>query len=133
MAGYWPRFLDQPNPDPNDTKHARWLTTAQKIAVSTTLTSVEWENTRIIGNNLADEVKTLKQQPGKDLWLLGSPTLARSLMKLGLIDEYLININPVVLGGGLSLFGDMKAKLNLRLVDSRTLAGGVVALRYVPE
>ncbi|MEO0560785.1 MAG: dihydrofolate reductase family protein [Chloroflexota bacterium] len=130
MASYWPTVLDQPNPDPSDVKHARWLATAQKIAVSTTLKSVSWENTRILSSDLEGEFKTMKGQPGKDMWLLGSPTLARSMMKLGLIDEYLININPVVLGAGQSLFANLDVELSLNLLSSRVLKGGVVTTHY---
>jgi dihydrofolate reductase len=85
----------------------------------------------LIRDNIAEEMAKLKQQPGKDMWLLGSPTLAQTFMRLGLIDEYRINVNPVVLGSGMQLFKGVD-NLKLNLIDSQTFKGGVVALRYEP-
>ncbi|MDX1993318.1 MAG: dihydrofolate reductase family protein [bacterium] len=132
MAGYWPTVLSNPDSDPGDRSHALWLEDATKIVVSRTLQNPTWDKTVVIGHNLRDEMLKIKQQPGKDLWLLGSPTLARSLMELGLIDEYRLNVNPVVLGGGKSLFGGLNITLRLNLLETKTFSGGVVALRYAP-
>jgi len=133
MAAYWPTMLEDPNGDPRDRTHAHWLEGATKIAVSSTLESVDWENTILIRDNLAEEFTKLKQQQGKDMWLLGSPTLARSMMQLNLIDEYRLNVNPVVLGSGKPLFGELKHQMNLKLIEAKTFEGGVVALRYEPQ
>ncbi len=134
MAAYWPTVLDNPGSDTQDHKHARWLETATKIAVSTTLESVDWDDkTILIRDNLAEEITKLKQQQGKDIWLLGSPTLAQSLMKLNLIDEYRLNVNPVILGKGKPLFSELDPKINLKLIEAKTFEGGVVALRYKPQ
>lgn len=133
MAAYWPTVLDNPNSAEGERQHARWLKDATKIVVSRTFDSFEWENTVPIQENLVQEFTKLKQQPGKDMWLLGSPTLARSFMQLGLIDEYRINVNPVMLGNGKSLFGTLEKSLKLELLETRTFAGGVVGLRYVPK
>lgn len=132
MAGYWPTVLDNPSSDPGDLSHARWLETATKIVVSTTLSNPTWKNTVVLGENFADEIARMKQQAGKNLWLLGSPTLAQSFMQHGLIDEYRVNVNPVVLGGGKRLFADGQPPLNLTLLDAQTFKGGVAALRYAP-
>ena len=132
MAAYWPTVLDNPNSEEGDHQHAHWLKDATKIVVSRTLKSFEWEHTVLMQDNLAQEIAKLKQQPGKDMWLLGSPTLARSFMQLGLIDEYRINVNPVILGDGKHLFGDLLTSLELKLLETRTFTGGVVGLRYVP-
>ena len=72
----------------------------------------------------------LKQQPGKNLMIFGSPRLTYTLMQLGLIDEYLINVNPVVLGSGIPLFKDIKEKIHLKLLNSKTFNSGVVSLHY---
>lgn len=132
MAGYWPTVLDNPESDPRDRKHALWLEDATKIVVSSTLDAVDWKGTVIIRDNLAAEIQKIKQQPGKDLWLLGSPTLAQTFMRLGLIDEYRINVTPVILGSGKPLFDSLDNALNLKLLEARTFKGGVVALRYAP-
>ncbi len=98
--------------------------------VSTTLEKVGWQNTFLIKDNLAAEITRIKQQPGQDFVLIGSPGLAQTFMKLGLIDEYWININPVVLGSGIPLYKGLDSKLDLKLIESKKFEGGVVALRY---
>lgn len=80
-----------------------------KVVFSRTLTKVEW-NSRLASGDVADEVKRLKQQPGKDLALFGSATLASTLMRLGLIDEYRLLVSPVVLGSGTPMFRDVKER-----------------------
>ena len=132
MEGYWPHVLDDPSSSAGDRNHAQWLEDATKIVVSKTLDSVEWKNTVLIKDNIAEEMNRIKQQPGKDLWLLGSPTLAQTFMQLGLIDEYRINVNPVVLGSGQPLFGDLDQTLHLELLEAKTFKDGVVGLRYAP-
>lgn len=132
MESYWPTVLDNPDSDPRDIPHARWLEDATKIVFSKTMKSSDWKNTVIIHDNIAEEINKIKAQPGKDLWLLGSPNLAQAFMQHGLIDEYRINVNPVALGSGKPLFGDADYKLNLKLLEARTFKGGVVALRYEP-
>ncbi|HEX6542187.1 MAG TPA: dihydrofolate reductase family protein [Ktedonobacterales bacterium] len=136
MAGYWLTVPGNPESTPAELGHARWLEDATKIVVSRTLDRVEWNNARntvLIKDNIAEQVNTIKQQPGKDIWFLGSPTLARTFMQLDLIDEYRININPTVLGQGKSLFDGMTRAFPLKLLEARTFKSGVVALRYEPE
>ncbi len=130
MEGYWPTVLQDTAATKHDLDHARWVEDVEKIVFSETLEKVEWNNTRLIKDNIAEEVLKLKQQPGKDLVIFGSPGLARSLMQLGLIDAYRLTINPVILGSGIPLFADVEDKINLKLVNSRTFRSGVVALHY---
>ncbi|MBZ0296342.1 MAG: dihydrofolate reductase family protein [Anaerolineae bacterium] len=131
MEGYWPTVLENPDAG-SEIAHARWLEDATKIVFSKTLDSVEWKNTVLIHDHIAEEMTRIKQQPGKDMWLLGSPSLAQTFMRLGLIDEYRLNVNPVILGSGLPLFTDQNEILNLKLLEAQTFQGGVVALRYAP-
>jgi dihydrofolate reductase len=91
---------------------------------------VEWNNTTLIKDNIAEEVSKLKQQPGKDLVIFGSPGLSRDLMRLGLIDAYRLTVNPVILGRGIPLFQGLEDQINLKLVNSKTFNSGVVALHY---
>jgi dihydrofolate reductase len=135
MAGYWLTVPGDPDSTPAALEHARWLEGATKIVVSRTLDHVEWggaQNTVLIKDNIAEEINKLKQQPGKDLWFLGSTMLAQTFMQLDLIDEYRININPTVLGHGKSLFAGVTRSFSLKLLESRTFKSGVVALRYEP-
>jgi len=130
MESYWPTVLKKPNADKHALEHARWVENVPKIVFSKTLTEVTWNNTRLIKDNIAEEVKNLKQQPGKDLVIFGSPGLAASLMNLGLIDEYRLTVHPVILGSGISVFTNNTAKSTLKLLDSKTLKSGVLTLHY---
>ena len=133
MQSYWPTVLSNPASSESEKNHARWYENATKIIVSRTLESDETVKRVVIGDNIAAEMAKIKQQPGKDLWLIGSPIVAQIFMQHDLIDEYWLNINPVILGSGKPLFGSLKDKLGLKLISSRTFAGGVVALRYERE
>jgi dihydrofolate reductase len=135
MAGYWLTVPGNPESTPAEREHARWLDTATKIVVSRTLDRVAWgdaQNTVLIKDNIVDEINTIKAQPGKDIWFLGSTMLAQTFMQLDLIDEYRININPTVLGSGKSLFAGVTRRFPLKLLEARTFKSGVVALRYEP-
>ena len=137
MNAYWPQVLAAPETMPGANaegaqNHARWYDAVTKIVISKSLSDLDRKNTVVIGDNLAEEITRIKQQPGKDIWLLGSPAAAQTLMNLGLIDEYRLNINPIVLGRGKPLFANLTHPLNLKLLEAKTLEGGVVTLRYVP-
>lgn len=131
MAGYWPTVLADPNASENSKAHAQWVDKATKIVFSRTMKKADWNNTIIINDNLAEEINNLKQQPGKDLVIFGSPTLARSFMELDLIDEYQLTLNPVLLGNGKPAYENIKNKSNLKLVKATPLKSGVVGLHYV--
>ena len=136
MASYWLTVPGNPESTPAEREHARFLDKATKIVVSRTLERIEWnqaQNTVLIKDNIAQAIHTIKQQPGRDIWFLGSTTLAQTFMQLDLIDEYRININPTVLGRGKALFADVTRSFPLKLLGSKTFKSGVVALRYEPE
>jgi dihydrofolate reductase len=101
-----------------------------KYVVSTTLDTVEWNNSRLITGNVVEEVSTLKQQPGQDILLAGSGQLLRTLMRHDLVDEYRFMVHPIVLGSGKRLFQDGTDTKALRLVDTKTTSTGVVILTY---
>lgn len=130
MEGYWPTVLNDPNANGHALAHAKWVQEIPKIVFSTTLPSADWNNTTLIKGNVEEEVNKLKQQPGKDLVIFGSPGLAKSLTKLGLIDEYKLTLHPVILGEGISLFESDAPMNNLVLQESKTLGSGVVTLHY---
>lgn len=91
-----------------------------------------WGDTRILGTDLAADIKALKAEPGKDLLAQGGVSFARSLIQLGLVDEYRLVVHPVVLGRGLALFQDAE-ELDLELVDTVTFPSGTQALTYRPK
>jgi dihydrofolate reductase len=109
-----------------------YLNSVPKFVVSTTLDAVEWQNSTLIEGDVAEEIAKLKQQPGKDIAILGSGTLVRSLLQDELLDELRLIIHPIILGSGTRLFengGDRKA---LELVDSKTFSTGVLYITYRP-
>ncbi|HXE95240.1 MAG TPA: dihydrofolate reductase family protein [Dongiaceae bacterium] len=126
MAAYWPT----PRAIKVDPIIAERMNNLPKIVFSPTLEEVEWQNSRLVKGNIAEEVDKLKHQPGKDMVILGSSDLAVALTKLGFIDEYRIIVNPVVLGSGKSLFEGLNNRLALKLLDVRTFSSGTVLLRY---
>lgn len=135
MAGYWLTVPGNPASTPAELEHARWLDNATKIVVSRTLDRIEWnnaQNTVLIKDNIAEQINKIKQQPGKDIWFLGSTALAQTFMQLDLIDEYRINVNPTILAEGKPLFANVNRKIPLKLLESKTFNSGVVALRYAP-
>ncbi len=130
MEGYWPTVLTNPNAKEQTLKHAQWVENVPKIVFSKTLNEVTWNNTRLIKDNIAEEVNKLKQQPGKDLVIFGSPGLSANFLNMGLIDEYQFTIHPVILGDGLSMFNNNTTKSRLKLLDTKTLKSGVITAHY---
>ena len=130
MESYWPTVLTDPTAAPRDLAHARWVDAISKIVFSRTLSHVEWKNTRLVKDQIAEEIASLKQEPGLDLMIFGSPRLTHTFMHLGLIDEYRIFLNPIVLGGGIPLFQGISDWTKLKLVEATTFQAGVVGLHY---
>jgi dihydrofolate reductase len=130
MEGYWPTILTNPNATPDELRHAKWVENIHKVVFSRTLDKVEWNNTQLIKDNITEEVMKLKQQPGKDMLIFGSPSLTHTLARLGLVDQYRLNLNPTAIGGGAPLFENGQDHTKLKLIESRTMPNGVVALRY---
>lgn len=128
MEGYWPTAAESPTASKHDIEHANWLNHAPKIVFSRTLEQVDWENSRIVRDHIPEEIARLKQQPGKNLLMIGSISTVQTFMRLGLIDEYRINVNPVVLGSGIPLFAGIQDMINLQLVHATTYPSGVVGL-----
>jgi dihydrofolate reductase len=123
FAGYWPSTT---GPD------ADRMNQLPKVVFSRRLKKLDWDHSRLVEGNVAEEVNRLKQQPGRDLAVFGSANLAATLIRLGLIDEYRLFVTPVVLGGGTPMFKDIESTLDLELVDATTWSSGTVALWYRP-
>jgi dihydrofolate reductase len=104
-----------------------------KFVVSTTLnTAGAWRNSTLIRTNIVEEVRKLKEQPGKHIFVDGSSVLVHTLAENGLVDEYSLHVYPLVLGAGKRLFPEGK-RINLKLIESRMLPTGVVFQQYQPE
>jgi dihydrofolate reductase len=128
MASYWPT----PAAIKDDPIVADKMNHLPKIVFSKTLTTADWNNTRLIKDHVAEEITKMKQEAGKDLFLFGSADLASTLIRLGLIDEYRIMMNPVVLGSGKPLFKGLNARLELKLEKAKIFGSGNVLLYYQP-
>jgi dihydrofolate reductase len=125
FAAAWPSMTDEAG-------FADRMNSLPKFVVSTTLEEVQWNNSSLIKENVAEEVSRLKQQPGQDILIYGSGELVQTLMQHDLIDEYRIWVHPVVLGSGKRLFRDGSDTKILRLVETKTFSSGVVVLAYQP-
>lgn len=133
MESYWPTVLTNPSASKHELEHAQWVENVPKIVFSRSLDQVTWNNARLIKDNIAEEVAKLKQQPGKDLVIFGSPGLTHTFMQLDLIDEYRLTVNPIILGRGMPVFQDIPAKTELTLLNQRTFNSGVVAFHYAKK
>jgi len=125
MAAFWPTAPSKEEPI------AQHLNSVEKYVASGTLQKAEWQNSTII-RDVAKEVAKLKEQPGKNIAVLGSGNLVQSLMVHDLVDEYSLMVFPIVLGSGKRLFPDSESTRNLRLVDSKPTSTGALMLTYQP-
>ena len=105
----------------------------QKYVVSTTLQTAPWKESTIIRGNVVEEITKLKQQPGKDIIIDGSATLVHSLMGTDLIDEYRFLVLPFIMGRGRRFWTSGTPQTALRLVESKMVSGGTLALIYQPD
>ncbi len=128
MASYWPT----PAATTDDPIVADLMNRLPKIVFSRTLEYSGWNNTRLIKDHIAEEITTLKQLPGKELALFGSANLLSTLIRMDLVDEHRIIVNPVVLGRGTPLFQGIEEPLGLILQTTKVFASGNVLLTYRP-
>ena len=126
MASYWPTE----DAMRNDPIVAEIMNNLPKIVFSRTLEKVEWHNTRLVKDNIEEEIKKMKNQPGKDMVILGSGSIVSAFAQRGLIDEYSFMVNPIILGRGRSIFQGIKDRLNLKLMETRKFKSGNVLLHY---
>jgi dihydrofolate reductase len=125
FASFWPH-------QGSDVPMADQMNSTPKVVVSTTLDTVEWQNSTLINDDVAAEIGKLKQQPGKDIGVTGSATLVRSLLRDDLLDELRLLVHPIVVGSGRRLFEDGTDRKPLELVDSTRFGTGVLHLTYRP-
>ncbi len=128
MERYWPT----PEALRNDPIVARGMNQSQKIVFSRTLAKADWNNTRLVKDDMLAEVRKLKQGSGTDLTVLGSGSIVSQLTQARLIDEYQILLVPVAIGKGRTMFEGIKDRLDLKLVRTRTFGNGNVLLTYEP-
>lgn len=129
LMEFWRPFVENPSGDKAMDDFAVAIDNASKIVYSRTLKSVDWRNTTLKNEVTKEGILELKQQDGKDL-LVGSPGMIVTFSNLGLIDEYQIAVHPAILGTGLPLFKNIKDRINLKLVNTKTFGLGVVVFYY---
>jgi dihydrofolate reductase len=123
MAEFWPT---------SDDAYAAPMNDIPKVVFSSTLERAEWPESRIARGDLAEEIAALKREPGKEMVAWGGAAFAQSLSERGLVDEYRLVLQPVVLGNGLPLFKGLTAPLRLELVDAHTYTTGSALHVYRP-
>ena len=133
---YWTAALDPKKilpvsgklPTPQEVQYAQWAARIPHIVISRRPLEVKWKNTRVISN--LEEIRKLKEEPGKDIHVVGGANLVSSMLELGLIDEIRLMLNPVLLGGGKSLFGGVTRRCRLRFISAEQRKLGKVYLIY---
>ena len=134
MVPYWPEVAKNPLETKASIEFARTFDSINKIVFSRSLDSAEDSNTRIVRGNLQDEILKLKQESGKNI-MAGGVDIPSQLIELGLVDEYRVVVQPIVAGAGRRLLEDVNLpeSLHLKLVESKVLKSGCVALRYLKQ
>jgi dihydrofolate reductase len=139
FASFWPQAVDNPNAQAphgggelSETQRqmAVGLNEMTKLVFSKTLKKVTWKNSRLIPKLDAREIEAMKKQPGQDMLILGSGSIVSQLTQHGLIDEYHLVVNPIVLGNGRPLLTDVSKSLRLKLLKAREFKSGCMMLNY---
>ena len=126
MKSFWPTPMAAAQfPDV-----AKGMNESPKVVFSRTMAAATWNNTRLIKGDLENEVRKLKDESGDHLVVMGSGTIVSQLAQAGLVDEYQMVLNPIVLGAGRTMFEGVKDKINLTLTGTRAFKNGNVVLKY---
>lgn len=130
MQAYWPTAGEKPNSSKHDKEHSRWYNNVSKVVLSTTMQDTSLQNTQVIRDGLEQNINALKNRDGKNILIFGSPRASQSLFNRGLIDDFWLFVNPIVLGEGVPMFKDVPAMTKLKLIESKPFTSGVIALHY---
>lgn len=130
MEAYWPGAGKEPNDTKHTKEHAVWYNNVPKVVLSKTLDEKTLNNTHVIAEDVYYNINELKQQEGKDIIIIGSPSVVQTLLKDRLIDSFRLFVNPIILGAGIKLFTDIPSTSAWKLLDSKTFECGVIALHY---
>jgi dihydrofolate reductase len=131
MESYWPAVVKNPTGNKPIDEFAVLIDNISKIVFSRTLENVDWKNTILKKEIIKEEILELKQQAGANI-LVGSPSLIIALAQLDLIDEYQLSVQPIILGSGLPLFKNIKDRIDLKLLKTKTFGCGAVTFYYEP-
>jgi len=133
MATYWPTADTNPEAFQGDAEGAHTMNSIRKVVFSKNLKDLAWSNSALKTEIVPEEIKKMKQEPGKNMLVAGSASIVQQLTNFGLVDEYHLLVHPVILGNGKPLFKDIRERHNLKLISTEVFKNGVVLLRYEPE
>ena len=133
MEGYWPTAGDAPDAGAHTKGHARWYKGVKKLVASRTLAASKDPNVRVVGDDIVGALRAEKQKAGGDIMIFASPTLTRALAAADLVDEWRLSLQPVIVGGGLPLFGKREERTRLELRSAKTFGSGVIAVHYLTK
>jgi dihydrofolate reductase len=131
LNDYWPSAADRPGVTQSEVDYSNWYNSARKIVLSHTLTESKHAKTTIVKENVTEQIAAVKQQPGKDILIFGSPSVAQLLLKERLIDQYWVFVNPVIFGAGIPFSAQMPRHVHLKLNELKTFPNGEVGLHYI--
>lgn len=133
LDAHWPKAKDRPGASVHEINYSHWYNGCQKLVVSTQLAGTVRANTTIIHQHIKDELIAVKNQPGKDILIFGSPQLSQWMMTKDLIDSFWIFINPVIFGKGIPLFTEELPFKKLKLNNEERFPNGELALNFTPR
>jgi dihydrofolate reductase len=131
LEGSWPAMASKPGATKNEIKYSNWYNSVSKFVLSRSLKNRNLENTFIISENIEGSIQKIKQQPGKNILIFGSPTAVHSLFERNLIDSLWIIVHPVIFGKGIPFFRNMENIIKLDLVASKKLSSGILCHKYI--
>jgi dihydrofolate reductase len=132
MEDYWPGVVKEPTGNQQTDRFAITIDEINKLVFSHTLREVDWKNARLATRSIEEEIRELKQQPGRDM-LVGSPSMIVACTRLGLVDEFQLCVHPVIAGSGLRLLKDIDKRIELELVKTKTFGCGAVLFYHQPK
>jgi len=130
MESYWPTAAEQPNATKHDIYHSRWYNKVLKVVISRTINEAGLTRTLIFNDNITENIRKLKKEKGKNIIIFGSPSTSHYLVSQGLVDEFWLLINPILLGQGIPCFKGLTENISLSLIGNKTYSNGVIELHY---
>jgi dihydrofolate reductase len=127
---YWKQALTNSKASANEVKYARWAEKHKHVVFSKSIKNPQWENTSVNTENAIEEVKKIKSQPGKDIYVVGGAKFASAILDAGLVDELRLVVNPWLLGDGKSLYNGNRTRHSLKLIETKKMEGDTVLVRY---
>ncbi len=130
MDAYWPTAANLPTASKHDKQHSAWYKSVEKIVLSKTMAGEKLPNATVISENVAAQIRGVKEKNGKQIVMFGSPAAVRSMINENLIDELWLFVNPVLVGKGIPMFPQLEQRKPLELLEEKRCKNGVVLLKF---